>query len=419
MKVYKFGGGVIQDPQSVRKLAQLIQTEPGPLVVVVSALGKTTQALEEILHYQVAGRPYTSQLQALHQLYQDIVDELLDGSHEAAYEVLAAWQEALSAMLALPITDASFDKAYSCVVAEGELLTSKLIAYYLQEQRIACTWLDARNYVKTNGSFYNNAQVDWATTQRLAQKGFLPPLEQGNVILTQGFIGSNEAGETTTLGKEGSDFTGAILATVLGADSLTIWKDVPGVMSADPKLFKEAIKFDRLSYETVEKMAFHGAKVIHSKTIRPLAKHNIPLYVKPFHHQNESGTSVTNEAVELTHPIYILQEDQVLVELSLDDLTSFNEKGIQEVMHQLQTLDLQANLLMRDADQLTICLNANACQRRALPTFLSQRFKVKLQQASLITVLGRSGYLMPSWLEQKAILCSQQSEETYQAAFLP
>ncbi|MEL6606988.1 MAG: aspartate kinase, partial [Bacteroidota bacterium] len=204
MKVYKFGGGVIQDPKSIRKLAQLIQTESGPLVVVVSALGKTTQALEAVLRCQVAGRPYTSQLQALHQFYQDIVDELLDGSREAAYEVLATWQEELLDALALPITDAAFDKAYSCVVAQGELLTSKLIDYYLQEQKMACTWLDARDYVKTSSGFCN-AQVDWVATQRLVQKNFLPPLEQGSVILTQGFIGSDAADETTTLGKEGSD----------------------------------------------------------------------------------------------------------------------------------------------------------------------------------------------------------------------
>lgn len=415
MKVYKFGGGVIQNPESIRKLAQLIQTESGLLVVVVSALGKTTQALEEILQCQVAGRPYTSQLQALHQLYQNIIDQLLDGSREAAYEVLAAWQETLSAMLALPITDASFDKAYSRVVAEGELLTSKLIAYFLQEQQMACSWLDARDYVKTSNGFCN-AQVDWATTRHLVQKNFLPLLEQKQVILTQGFIGSNAAGETTTLGKEGSDFTGAILTTTLEADSLTIWKDVPGVMSADPKLFKEAIRFDRLSYEIVEKMAFHGAKVIHPKTIQPLAKQNIPLYVRPFHDLNAKGTVVTNSFTSVKHPVYILQEDQVLLQLSLEQSASFDETHRQEVVCQLQEQGFKANLLVSEQLQLIVCVPEHAHQIKRLSTALSRRFRINCQQkVRLLTVLHRDDCLMPKWLDLQRALYSQQSGEIYQA----
>ncbi|MEM9416750.1 MAG: aspartate kinase [Bacteroidota bacterium] len=420
MKVYKFGGGVIQNSESIRKLAQLIQAEkPGSLVVVVSALGKTTQALEEILQCQVAGQPYAPQLQKLYEFHRHMIDQLLDGLREVAYQMLNAWQDTLLAVMRLPITDVSSDKTYSRIVAEGELLASRLIAYYLQEQQVACTWLDARDYVKTNWGFCH-AQVDWATTQRLIQNDFLPLLGQKQVVLTQGFIGSNEKGETTTLGKEGSDFTGAILAAALGAESLTIWKDVPGVMNADPKLFEEATKFSELSYQAMEEMAFYGAKVVHPKTIQPLAAHHIPLYVRPFHDPHERGTVVMNGFAQVEHPIYVLQENQVLVQLSLDDLTFFSEACMQEVVHQLEQQDLRANLMEREAFKLTMCLNNDHYQTKGLAAALGQRFRINAQpQVNLLTVLHGDERLGQAWLAQKEVLLAHQRPDIYQAVFQP
>jgi len=352
MKVFKFGGGCIQNVESVQKLAQIIKSgHPDPLVVVVSAMGKTTRGLEGVFQQKVAGQSYAAGLQRLYQFHQDIIDHFLDTSGQEAYQALALWRKQLEATLALPVTDASLDMLYSRVVAEGDLLASKLIHYHLQEQHVVCAWLDARDYIKTNNRFCN-AQVEWTVTQRLIKKDFLPLLGRGQVVLTQGFIGSNEAGETTTLGKEGSDFTGAILAAVLGAQSLTIWKDVPGVMSADPKLFKKVTKFEQLSYQTMEDMSFHGAKVVHPKTIQPLALHDIPLYIRPFHSPHETGTAIANGLAQVTHPIYILQEDQGLLQLSLDDLTFFDEERMKEVFHQLLQQNLSANVLERSARKL-------------------------------------------------------------------
>ena len=389
---------------------------PHPLVVVVSAMGKTTHQLEEILQCRVEGRPYVSKFQKLYKFHRDNIDQLLDDSREAAYQMLDSWHEELAGKLAASFSATSFEKVYSHVVAGGELLTSRLIAYYLQELNVACAWLDARDYVKTSSGFCH-AQVDWVATQRLVQKGFLPLLKQGRVVLTQGFIGSNKAGETTTLGKEGSDFTGAILATVLGAESLIIWKDVPGVMSADPKLFKEATKFDRLSYQAMAKLAFYGAKVVHPKTIQPLAKHNIPLYVKPFHQPNESGTAVTNEAVALEHPVYILQEEQVLVQLSLADLSFFDEAQMQEVTRQLWQHNLQANLIETGACKLTICLNDDRYQIKRMSAALSPRFKVNSQaHVKLLTVLHHSDRQLR--FEKERVLLAQQGPGRYQAVLV-
>jgi len=282
MKVFKFGGACIQHPEAVRKLKQFIRSEQlHPLVIVVSAMGKTTEGLEKVFQQRLDAQPYDVAIQRLYRFHQEMIDHLLLTLRQEAYQALALWKEKLVTTLSVPAIDASLDELYSKIVAGGELLASKLIYYYLQEQNVACAWLDARRCIKTNSRFCS-AQIDWATTQHWVKKSVNPLLEQNQVVLTQGFIGSNEAGETTTLGKEGSDFTGAILAAVLGAQSLTIWKDVPGIMSADPKLFKQATKFDHISYEAMAEMAFYGAKVLHPKTIQPLAAHNIPLYVRPF-----------------------------------------------------------------------------------------------------------------------------------------
>lgn len=417
MKVYKFGGGILRDSESIRKLTQLIQADSGPLVVVVSALDKTTQALENIFRHRIEGKPYALLLHALAQLHQTIIDQLLSTSREAATRTLNAWEEQGLSVLALPTSDESLDQLYSQVLAWGEWLSSIIIHHYLQEQRVACAWLDARDYVKTNSGFCD-AQVDWATTRHLVQKNFLPLLEQKQVLLTQGFIGGNEQGETTTLGKEGSDFTGAILATALEADSLTIWKDVPGVMSADPKLFEEATKFDQLSYEFMGKMASYGAKVVHPKTIQPLAKQNIPLYVRPFHQPDENGTTITNNVVTLTHPVYVVQENQVLVQISLDNLAFFDEECVQEVTHQLGQQSLQTNLIDKESSRLTICLNNDPYRIEKLCAALSQRFRINSQrQVGLLTVLQQDDRFTQLWTEQKNVLLAQQRPGIYQAVF--
>ena len=420
MKVFKFGGASIQNPESVRKLAQIIQAEdPHPLVVVVSAMGKTTRGLEAIFQQKVAGQSYAVALQRLYQFHQAMIDHLLVTLRQAAYQALTLWQKQLVATLALPVTDATLDMLYSRVVAGGELLASKLIYYYLQEQHMACTWLDARSYMKTNSGFCN-AQVDWTATQHLVKKDFMLLLRQKQVVLTQGFIGSNEAGETTTLGKEASDFTGAILAAALGAQSLTIWKDVPGVMSADPKLFKEATKFDQLSYQAMAEMAFYGAKVVHPKTIQPLAAHNITLYVKPFHRPHEMGTVIAHGSAPVEHPVYILQEDQGLIQLSLDDFTFLDEELLKEVFHQLLQQNLGANMLERSTCKLSICLNDDPCKMKILLAALRQRFKVSYYtQVSLLTVMHQDNSLAQAWLQQKTILLVQQRPGIYQAVFQP
>lgn len=419
MKVFKFGGACLQHPESVRKLEQLIASEQSrPLIVVVSAMGKTTQGLEDIFQKKVAAQPYDVAIQHLYQFHQDIIDHLLLHLRQEAYCALARWQEQLVATLShVTADDALSDKLYSKVVAGGELIASQLINCYLQERNVICAWLDARKCIKTNGAFCN-AQVDWAATQHWVKASMGPLLKKNQVVLTQGFIGSNDEGETTTLGKEGSDFTGAILAATLGAQSLTIWKDVPGIMSADPKLFKQVTKFEHISYRAMAEMAFYGAKVLHPQTIQPLAMHHIPLYIKPFHRSHETGTEVADGLARVGHPIYTLRKDQTLVQLSLEGLTFFDEEHLREVFHQLMHHNVHTNMLERSAYTLSICLDAGHRGFIALLAALNQKFRTHCHaRVHLLTVIGKDERLPDTFLQGKTTLLSQQNGDVCQVAF--
>ena len=418
MKIFKFGGACIQNPEAIRKLTQFIQEEqPQSLVIVVSAMGKTTQGLEKVFLQKISAQPYHIAIRHVYRFHQDVIDALLSNLRQEAQHTLTISKERLVKTLSLPAVDTSLDELYSRVVAEGELLGSKLIYYYLQENNVACTWLDARKCIKTHSGFYN-AQVDWIATKHLVKKYVCSQPKQPQIIITQGFIGSNDTGATTTLGKEGSDFTGAILATVLGAQSLTIWKDVPGIMNADPKLFKQTTKFDHLSYEVMAEMAFYGAKVIHPNAIQPLAAHNIPIYVRPFHQLHEKGTKISQRLTRIKEPIYILKRNQGLVQLSVNTLTFFDEAHLAEVFHQLTKQNIRANMVEKNACMLFICLDADTHRLKTLLAALAQKFKIHYHsKVTLLTVLHQTDKLPNRLLKQRVILLAQQRKGIYQAVF--
>jgi len=246
----------------------------------------------------------------------------------------------------------------------------------------------------------------------------VPYLAEKQIVITQGFIGSNATGETTTLGKEGSDFTSAILAAVLGAQSLTIWKNVPGVMNVDPRLYKKATLLSHLSYKKMAEMAFYGAKVIHQNTIKPLATHNIPLYIKPFHDFHKTGTEISSKPAKIDLPIYILREDQELFQLSLDDLTFFDEACMEKIFSHLKQQNIHVTMLAKDAYMLAICVQAAPHKIRVLRTALDQTFQVQHQErVNLLTVMHQPDNLLQTLLHHKAILLTQQRSGICQVAF--
>jgi len=418
MQVFKFGGGIIQSPAAFQKLAHIIQTAlSGPLVVVVSAIGKTTQALEEALEQKVSGQPYTGTIQKVCAFHRDLIDALFQEGLQEAHQGLAEWKQGLAEMLEQPLDDVLPDAFYSQVVAEGELLAAQLIHSYLQEQGVPCVQLDARKYVKTRAGF-GHAQVDEAATQASVQQGFTPLLSAGQVVLTQGFIGSNAAGETTTLGKEGSDFSGALLAAALKAQSLTVWKDVPGVMTADPKWFKTATKLPRVSYYTMQEMALYGAKVLHPNTMQPLAKHQIPLHVRSFRHPTQSGTAVVGEPVAISQPLYILREDQAVLQFMLYDGTCWDVERLQGVLQEFAQQNLYPHMWIMEARTLSVCLdNHLRAISTVLATFASSFHVDHHTEVGLLTVMYPAISTLPNLLPPQTALLSQRSPLMHRIAF--
>ncbi len=418
MKVFKFGGASIQHADAIKQLPRILTAhQQQPLLMVVSAMGKTTQGLEKIFLHKINNQPYEQAIEEVYIYHQHIIQDLLGNAGQQILQELKDWKSNLLQSLQAPYVPSRLDSHYSSLVAWGELISSQIIHAYLQSQSLSCGWIDARQSIKTQEGF-RDAAIDWEATERLVIQNLLPLLAQYPLVLTQGFIGSNQAGDTTTLGKEGSDFTGAILASILGAHSLTIWKDVPGIMNADPKIFEEATQFEQLSYETMARMAFHGAQVVHPKTIQPLAQSNIPLYVKPFSNWQATGTLVNNSQISIEKPIYMLKKDQCLMRLRLKNLAFFDEQQLGNIFHQLAKLAIQVNMLERGAYSLTLCFNHDLIRVDKLTALLEKEFVLNYDSpVNLLTVMQQVHGLPKGYLQTKTILLEQQCQDLYQVVF--
>ncbi|MFW6371920.1 MAG: aspartate kinase, partial [Bacteroidota bacterium] len=328
MQVFKFGGASVKDAPSVKNLAAILNRyNDRNLVVVISAMGKTTNALENLVQAYFEGDEG---------MYA-VLDEVLD-YHYTIAEVLETGEKGKAAIDSLkeemltklrkPVS-LNFNFEYDQVVSFGELLSTTIISLYLNQQGIANKWIDIRNYLKTDNT-YREANVDWKLSEGLIRKTFTFDGSQ-RLYITQGFIGSTINNLTTTLGREGSDFSAAILAYYLWANSVTVWKDVPGVLNADPKFFKETIKLDKISYRDAIELAYYGTSVIHPRTVQPLQNRQIPLYVKSFLNPQEEGTQILNEKIVQNVPCYIFKKDQVLVQISARDFSFIAEEHLQDI----------------------------------------------------------------------------------------
>ncbi|MEL6539411.1 MAG: hypothetical protein AAFP93_01380 [Bacteroidota bacterium] len=414
MKVFKFGGGVIQDAAAIVQLRQVIQQE-APAVVVVSAMGKTTRMLEDVLQRRIDGISYETALQALYSLYQGIIDQLLSERRHVASQAFREQQVTLEQALTHPYTSVTHDRLYSKVVAWGELVTSMIIFHYLVEQEQPCRWMDARTCIKTQGRLCH-AAVDWPATKEAIRRTLAPIITEGaTTVLTQGFIGS-QGEHTATLGKEGSDYTAAVLAAALGATSVTFWKDVPGIMNADPKQYAQARQFKLLAYQDMATMAFCGAKVIHPGTLQPLSEHNISLHIRSFYHPQKLGTMVTHQAPPITEPIYIIRDDQCLLQISVAGQYFFEEAHIQEVLQVLAQCNLSIQLLCRNACSLSVCITKDPFQEKRALEGLSRKYVVKRHtSARLFTALYPKREELPSWVGKATVLLTQRHQHIFQA----
>jgi aspartate kinase len=414
MKVFKFGGASIKDAISIQNMAEIIAGNNNtPLVIVVSAMGKTTNKLEEILYKKLRGEHFDLELAALITFHKSIINALFEDRSPQIEKKIKPLFEELEEILNEHQLFKVSDLAYDAVVSFGELLSSTIIAQYLNHKGITVRWIDARDIIQTDSTF-REGKIDWEITEAKIINNIGKELTISNFI-TQGFIGKSLKGQTTTLGREGSDFTAAILGACLSAESVTIWKDVPGIMNADPKKFDSTELYTNLSYHEAAEMTYYGASVIHPKTIKPLANKNIPLLVKSFERPHLDGTVINQGNRHKLPPTYVIKDNQCLVSFGVKDLTFINEKNLSIIFHVLDELNIKINMMQNSAVSLTTCFDNREDKLSELINMLKNDFKILFtQNLQLITIKNYSQEAIDKVTDQKEILVEQRTRNTYQ-----
>lgn len=415
IQVYKFGGASVKDAEGVINLSKIITlNNKESLLIVVSAMGKTTNALEKLTD------AYVSQSDNIYTLFEEIkndhqqilTDLFEDKSHPVFDDVANTFIEIDWILEDKPHPDYDFN--YDQLVSVGELVSTKIISAYLNLAGLTNEWIDARGYIQTDNT-YRDGQVDWKKTCNAIQNT-LPELLQKKIVVTQGFIGGTSENFTTTLGREGSDYTAAIFASCLKAERMTIWKDVPGVLNADPKLFNDTVKYNELPYSEALEMSYYGATIIHPKTIKPLQNANIPLFVKPFLNPAESGTIISEWAKNLTDiPAIIVKKDQLLVSLSTKDFSFITEDHLSEIFKALADAHIKVNLMQISALSFSVCFDRNEKRFKELSESLENTFKIKYNtDIELITIRHFKYDLIEKLSNNRTILMEQFSRNTAQ-----
>lgn len=412
MRVYKFGGASVKDAASIKNMKSVLeQTGYNNLVVVVSAMGKTTNALEKVIHnYFHDKKEVNNAINVVLKFHHSILSDLFPDKKHVVYEEIAFLFKEMKRFLELNKSP-NHSFVYDQVVSFGELISTKIISIYLNEEGIENTWLDSRECIKTDNS-HRDANIDWETTKtRIKEK-----VQLDKLTITQGFIGANDNNFTTTLGREGSDYTAAIFAYCLDAESVTIWKDVPGVLNADPRVFKDTELLQQISYREAIEMAFYGASVIHPKTLQPLRQKEIPLQVKSFLNPLAAGTSVA-KGVDLFPAIscFIVKKEQVLISLSSLDFSFMVEDHIGEVFKLLHQYKMKVNLIQNSAISFSVCVDNKFDKLDELVSRLKSNFKVRFNEnVTLYTIRHfreRDVFDMERRFE---VLLKQQNRDTVQ-----
>jgi aspartate kinase len=417
MKVFKFGGASVRDGAAVKNVAFILSKFPNEnIVVVISAMGKTTNALEKVVNALYnKNEDAHALLEEVKSYHQQIINELFPGKHERLQvEFNNLFVEAEWVLAEKDSRNYGF--TYDQLVSVGELISTKIISAYLNNNGISNTWLDIRDCIRTDNT-WREANVDWEATEQ-QMNVVIPPLlaDKNRIIITQGFIGGTSENYTTTLGREGSDYTAAIIAHCLNAECVMIWKDVPGVLNADPKFYKEAQKLEKLSYHDAIELAYYGASVIHPKTIKPLENKNITLHVKSFLNPDNSGTSISRDAQSKPLiPSFIFKTNQVLISLSAKDFSFIAEENLSTIFKIFAAHGVKINLMQNSAISFSVCMDNDPFKIPALTEELQSHFKL-LYNESLQLYTIRHYY--PSTIEMisggKEILLEQRSRHTAQ-----
>ena len=412
MRIFKFGGASVKDANGVKNVYSVLEkVGHEDVLLVISAMGKTTNAFEIVIkNYFDKSNELQSSIQDVKKYHNQILLELFEDENNPAFKVVNDHFADLDYFLNHNKSP-NYNFVYDQVVSFGEIISTTIVSHYFNFRGLKNNWLDVRNFIKTD-STYRDANVDWEQTQKLISKN----VKRKTLNITQGFLGSDENSFTTTLGREGSDYTAAIFAYCLSAESVTIWKDVPGVLNADPRYFENAVLLNQISYREAIELAFYGATVIHPKTLQPLQKKEIPLYVKSFLNPLLPGTSVAKGAdLEPKTSCFIVKKNQLLISLSSIDFSFIMEENISEIFLLFHQFKMKVSLIQNSAISFSVCIEDKFGNFNELKTILSKKFKVAYNEnVSLFTIRHFTKEASEMVEKDKVVLLKQISRETMQ-----
>ena len=402
MKVYKFGGASVKDASGVRNLKDIVAQASDDLMVVISAMGKTTNALERVVAALAKGDESTAENEWLGVLDQHVYimrDLGLRPNEDVRLPLMPEYNK-----------DWSYDQNYDQIVSLGEIMSTQIVAVFLLKSGIPTEWWNMPKLLQTDDT-WREAQVDLQTSAQIIRAGW-ERAARPHVVVAQGFIGGTAAGLRTTLGREGSDYTAALLGNFLDAESVTIWKDVPGILNADPRLVADTVKIDKLTYYDAVELAYSGAQVIHPKTIRPLENKKIPLYVKPFGDPTAAGSVITENAESIHVPVYIWRMNQVLITLRAKDLAFVLEESLSHIFQIIHANRLKVSLIQSSAVTISVCVDNTRFVPQAIEQ-LQDMYRVTWNEnLSLLTVRGTTPEILKREQEGRDILLSQLTRRT-------
>lgn len=415
MLVFKFGGASVKDAASIQNVASILSLYPGKkIAVVVSAMGKSTNKLEEIVESLATKNQklFVGLVDELEAFHMDIMAALFPERHYKIYQTIEELFEALRARFEAEFSEnLSFE--YDQIVSLGEVISSQIVSAYLIDQDFSVQWMDARTIIRTDHS-HQEGKVDWQKTEQLVQERMLPAFQDADILLTQGFIGHHAEGYTTTLGREGSDYTAGILAYCGNAENVTIWKDVPGMLNADPKYFSNTKKLEAISFKEAIELSYYGASVIHPKTIQPLQNRNIPLFVKSFLDPKADGTIIqASSSKDHLIPSYIFKFEQALYSFTPKDFSFIVEENLSVIFGKLSDLNIKINLMQNSALSFSILVDQKKLKRDEFLALFQADYEVKYNEnLSLVTIRHYDEDTIQQVTHGKEILLQQRTRHT-------
>ncbi len=415
MRVFKFGGASVRNADAVRNVADIVKRYEGQkLGIVISAMGKTTNAMEEIVQalWNREEKQFIDLVEERYAFHEEILKDLFEDKEFPVHGEVTAIFDGLKAKFNDPVPD-NFNFEYDQIVSLGEVISTKMVDAFLRHKGIASKWIDAGTLIRTDRK-YRKADVDWGKTEQLFRERFEPEFDTNDVLITQGFIGHTSEGFTTTLGREGSDFSAGIMAYCCNAEDVTIWKDVPGMLNADPKWFDNTVKLDRISFKEAIELAYYGASVIHPKTIKPLQNKEIPLYVKSFIHPEAEGTVIqSGTSTDHLIPSFIFKMNQTLFSITPKDFSFLVEKNLSDIFDRLASAETQINIMQNSALNFSFLVDGEKVDAHALKKIFEDSYYVKFNEGlELVTIRHYDDATINRVLVEKEVLLEQKTRET-------